>query len=191
MSSFSSNVDFKIKWLPFQLAPDASPSGSNKVQMYMQKFGGGRDKVMQMSQFMKQNFARVGLPYKFTDEGLVGNTFNAHRLTAYAFHKGGAAMQDRIVEALFHGYFAEEKFMNDPQVLIAAAVTAGIPEAEAKEIVSNEQIFAAETRRELAYGTSQGVRGVPHFVIKGQGGTTAVSGAQDPSTFVQTIQRIM
>merc|ERR1712070_1358967 len=99
-----------------------------------------------MSQGMKRNFDAVGLPYKFTEAGLTGNTFNSHRLIAYAGSKG-ADVQDKVVEELFLNYFAEEKFLNDPQVLVAAAVKAGIPEQEASHFVSDESQFAEQTSK--------------------------------------------
>ena len=72
---------------------------SNKLEMYMstfgfeavsvitsralQKFGMGRDQVLRMTAGMRQNFANVGLPYAFTDQGLVANTMDAHRVLAW------------------------------------------------------------------------------------------------------------
>lgn len=191
MAQFESKADFQVKWMPFQLNPNASSTGTNKMQMYMQKFGRTREATMQMSQWMASNFAKVGLPYKFTDEGLVGNTFNAHRLTSYAFAQGGPAMQDNIVEELFRNYFGEEKFMNDPAVLEAAAVRAGLSAEDAKRVTQDESFFADETRRELAYGRRLGVTGVPFFIIQGERGQTTVSGAQDPEVLAKSIAQIL
>lgn len=39
-----------------------------------------------------------------TVEGLTGNTFDSHRLVAFAGHQG-AAVQDRLVESIFKLYF--------------------------------------------------------------------------------------
>jgi len=104
----------EVNWLPFQLNANASKAGVNKMEMYMSKFGKSKEEVVQMSQFMKGNFDRAGLPYKFTDQSLTGNTFNSHRLIAYAGSLG-PDVQDKLVEALFHAYFAEEKFLNDQE----------------------------------------------------------------------------
>ena len=43
----------------------------------------GRDQVLRMTAGMRQNFANVGLPYAFTDQGLVANTMDAHRVLAW------------------------------------------------------------------------------------------------------------
>ena len=38
---------------------------------------------MRMTAGMRQNFANVGLPYAFTDQGVVANTMDAHRVLAW------------------------------------------------------------------------------------------------------------
>ena len=45
--------------------------------------GMGRDQVLRMTAGVRQNFANVGLPYAFTDQGLVANTMDAHRVLAW------------------------------------------------------------------------------------------------------------
>lgn len=150
----------------------------------MQKFNMTKEKCIQMSQGMAQNFAAVGLPYQFTDKSLTGNTFNSHRLIAWAGSMG-PDKQDAVVEELFLNYFGEEKFLNDPAVLIAAAVKAGIPEADARAFVTNESAYAAETQAELNHGASLRVSGVPFFEITNGGKTETLSGAQPEQAFEQ------
>lgn len=188
MKSFE-KVDFNVKWLPFQLNPNASKEGVNKLQMYMQKFGRTREQTLMMSESMKERFASVGLPFKFTDKGVTGNTFNAHRLVSYAYAKGGASMQDKVMEELFLNYFGQEKFVNDPEVLVAAAVKGGIKEDEAKSFVEDESVHAKETQEELKHG--QGIRGVPYFVIEANGQRARLSGAQETGAFVHTIEDLL
>lgn len=151
----------------------------------MEKFGKTKQEVMQMSQGMKGNFDRAGLPYKFTDQSLTGNTFNSHRLIAYAYSMG-ADVQDKVVEHLFNAYFAEEKFLNDPEVLVEAALAGGIPEPVARSFVSDEIQFKEETDAELQIGRQMGVTGVPYFVLKNDDGQqVTLSGAQPPEAFVE------
>merc|ERR1712078_895914 len=70
----------------------------------------------------------VGLPYAFTDQGLVANTMDAHRVLAWC---GTPEAQDKAVEVIFRGYFAEERAPNDRALLIEACVAAGKSEADA------------------------------------------------------------
>jgi len=180
----------EVNWLPFQLNANASKAGVNKMEMYMSKFGKSKEEVVQMSQFMKGNFDRAGLPYKFTDQSLTGNTFNSHRLIAYAGSLG-PDVQDKLVEALFHAYFAEEKFLNDQSVLLDAALEAGLREDVARRIVEDEQEFAAETQEEMQIGKRLCVTGVPYFVLSNaEGQEMQVSGAQPPEQFEAAIKRL-
>ena len=64
--------------------------------MYCDKFGMGREQVMRMTAGMRQNFANVGLPYAFTDQGLVANTMDAHRVLAWC---GSPEAQDKAVRS--------------------------------------------------------------------------------------------
>lgn len=178
-----------VKWLPFQLNAAASTTGVNKLQMYMQKFNMTKEKVSAMAAGMKQNFAAVGLPYKFSDQGVTGNTFNSHRLIAMAGSKG-PAVQDKVVEALFHAYFAEEYFLNDPKVLVAAAMEAGFEKGEAKAFVDDETQYADETRKEMQVGREMQVTGVPFFILSNDKEQVTVSGAQPPERFAQIMQEL-
>jgi len=190
MKKFPS-ADFEVRWFPFQLNPNATLSGENKMEMYCRKFGMSKDQCKRMSQGMKKRFEEVSLPYKFTDGPLTGNTFNSHRLSSWAYAEYGAKVQDSVMEALFDSYFGKEKFLNDKKVLLDAAVSGGIPEAKAKEFIENEEIFKKETKNELGLGRQLRVRGVPHFVISNGVNSLQISGAQPEEYFVDAIETLV
>lgn len=189
--------EFDVHWLPFELNSNASKTGVNKVQMYMEKFHMTKEKCMDMSRGMAQNFARCGppgLPYKFTEEGVTGNTFNSHRLINFAGSKGSAT-QDAVVEELFKNYFAEEKFLNDPEVLTAAAIKGGIGEDEARNFVADETVRKKETEDELQHTrmvmSQQRANGVPFFqIVSDKGSDIFVSGAQPKDAFEEIFARM-
>jgi len=181
---------FEVKWWPFQLNAQASRAGVNKLQMYCDKFGGTPEQMLQKAEGMKQNFARVGLPFKFTDQAITGNTFNSHRLLSMA-HSVSEETQDKVVESLFRSYFAEEKFLNDPEVLIAAAIDGGIDPETARAFVQDESQLRDQTDREMEYGKQQRVTGVPHFVIEYNGKRASLGGAQPPEAFEKVFQQML
>ena len=53
---------------------------------------------------LQDTFSKIGV--KYTVEGLTGNTFDSHRLVAFAGRQG-ADVQDKTVEAIFRLYFEE------------------------------------------------------------------------------------
>jgi len=191
MRANSHKADFEVRWYPFQLNPHAPEVGQNKVEMYMRKFGMTRQQTFDRMGGMSAAFAEVGLPFKFTDAGKTGNTWNGHRLLSFAFHKGGAKMQDVIAEELFLNYFGEEKFINDPDVLSAAARKGGLNEDDIKNLVEDPEFFSKETMEEMAYGKTLQVSGVPHFVLSNGRIKKVVRGAQDAEVFAQVIASML
>lgn len=188
MSKFG-DVDFEVRWYPFQLNPNAPDEPTSRMQGYMNKFGKSKAEIQQMASWMGGNFSRVGLPYSFTDAALSSNTFEAHRLLAAAFQSGGAPAQDKAAEVLFHGFFAEERAPNDPELLQRAAEAAGL---DGKAFLSDPNMSAAEAKDEFKVGKQLRVTGVPHFVISAEGSGSAqqISGAQPPEEFIQAFGRI-
>lgn len=182
------DLDFNVRWLPFQLNANA-PAQTSKLEMYMKKFGMTKEDAMQRSEMMRQKFAAAGLPYRFEETDLTGNTFNAHRLLTAAYAKGGAAAQDKVCEMLFKSYFAEGRAPSDPEVLKTAAAAIGL---DGEALVEDRTRSAAETNQEMAIGRSLGVSGVPHFVIKAEGSAQSqqVSGAQPPEYFDAVLKQL-
>eukprot|EP00927_Polykrikos_kofoidii_P019385 TRINITY_DN19054_c0_g1_i1.p1 TRINITY_DN19054_c0_g1~~TRINITY_DN19054_c0_g1_i1.p1 ORF type:complete len:194 (-),score=39.62 TRINITY_DN19054_c0_g1_i1:135-716(-) len=185
-----SDLQFDVRWLPFQLNPDAPEQPTSKMEGYMRKFGKSREEVAQMAQWMGGKFREVDLPYNFTDSGLVSNTFEAHRVLTAAYEQGGDAAQDKAAEVLFHGYFADERAPNDVDLLRSAAEAAGLDGAE---LVANKDIAADKTREEFLVGKRMGVTGVPHFSITSGDGSRRpleVSGAQPPEQLLAAFDRV-
>jgi predicted DsbA family dithiol-disulfide isomerase len=131
-------AEFEVNWRPFQLDPNASKEGINKLQHYNKKFG--EERIKMMLPRMMETFAKVGLPYSMG--GLTGNTFDSHRLIYFAAAKGGPALQDALVEELFKNYFCEEKYIGDRGVLLQAAITAGLDKAEAERVLDDPSAYA-------------------------------------------------
>ncbi|CAK9014834.1 unnamed protein product [Durusdinium trenchii] len=180
-----SEVDFEVRWLPFQLDPAASEKASSRMEAYAKKFGKGKEEVKQMGAWMKSKFDAAELPYNFTESALVSNTFDAHRVLTAAYKHGGAAAQDKAAEALFHSYFAKEKAPNDPEELKEAAKAAGL---DATALMDKSYV-ASETQEEMKVGKKLGVRGVPHFVIRTEGSRSEeISGAQPSEAFLSVFQ---
>eukprot|EP00930_Biecheleria_cincta_P002715 TRINITY_DN103708_c0_g1_i1.p1 TRINITY_DN103708_c0_g1~~TRINITY_DN103708_c0_g1_i1.p1 ORF type:complete len:188 (+),score=40.38 TRINITY_DN103708_c0_g1_i1:153-716(+) len=175
------DLDFNVRWLPFQLNSNA-PAQTSKLEMYMKKFGMTKEDAMQRSEMMRQKFAAAGLPFSFKETDLTGNTFDAHRLLTAAYAKGGAAAQDKVSEMLFQSYFAEGRAPSDPEVLKTAAAAIGL---DGEAFVADHTKSAAETNQEMEIGRRMGVSGVPHFVIKAEGASKSqeLSGAQPPEYF--------
>jgi len=177
------DLEYNVRWLPFQLNANAALQ-SNKLEMYMKKFGINKEQCMQQSEKMRGNFSAVGLPYNFRETDLTGNTFDAHRVLTAAYEKGGPEAQDKACEKLFHAYFVDGHAPSDPVVLKAAADAAGVGDFDVSTAVK-------ETKDEMQLGRRMGVTGVPHFVIYEEGSSSKaqLNGAQPPEAFLKTFSR--
>jgi len=161
----TADVEVRVRWLPYQLAPQSAEEPSSRVEAYMKKFGRTREQVNQMAEGMKAKFQAVGLDYS-TDDPRIANTKEAHRIIALAYKEGGAAAQDKAAEALFHGYFAEGRAPNEPALLELAAKAAGLDES----VVTDRSVGLEELEKELQDGRGFVTSGVPHFMISPEGG---------------------
>lgn len=180
MARFADRAEFTVRWLPFQLVPDMSKEGVDKLEYYNKRFGAQR--VAQMMPSMARTFQEEGLEYRLG--GLTGNTFDSHRLIAWA-EKFGPVSQNALVEQLFLSYFTQEKFIGDRGVLLEAATKAGLPADQAAALLDDPQAMAAEVKAGLVRG--RGVGGVPFFTVDK---TYKMSGAQPPELFEELFDQI-
>merc|ERR1711977_502840 len=86
-------VRFSVKYLPYQLYPEASQAGEGKYEWYKKsKYG-----------------------------GTVANTLQAHRLIQHFQEVKGVEAADKIVKSLYRQYFEEEKHPSSSDTLLRAA----------------------------------------------------------------------
>ena len=109
------------------------------------------------------------------------NTFDAHRLLAYAHERGlQAAMKERLLEA----YFVEGKDVADHAQLAALAADVGLDEAEVAAFLASDA-GVDDLRDELRDSVERGITAVPTFVFAG---LWSVPGAQDPDTMLRVLE---
>lgn len=176
-----SNDTFTTTWFPFYLNPDAPKTGVDKQQVYDQKFGAQRTRMMQqrLAQVGKAN----GIAFKFG--GKTGNTRDSHRLIQLAKRKGPDA-QNRVVEELFKAYFENEQDITSHEVLRKAGVAAGLDEAEVREWLASDD-GGDEVDEEVLDARKEFISGVPNFTIQGK---YVVQGAEDPDAFIEVFEEI-
>ncbi|GAA2886312.1 hypothetical protein GCM10010517_50040 [Streptosporangium fragile] len=109
------------------------------------------------------------------------NTFDAHRVVALAYERGGAALQDAVVERILRAHFVEAADIGDRVTLAALAAEAGL-DGMAEALDRGEG--AAEVRSQLLRGKAAGVATSPTFVV----GDTAVAGAQPPDVLADLVR---
>lgn len=161
LSSFEHAEEVEVVWRSYQLDPDAPRvSDLNLNDTLSRKHGFPPAQAVAMNEQMRQMGAKEGLTYRF-DIARYGNYFDAHRLIHLARKHG---LQSAVEDRLFAAYFAEGKALGDHGTLLALAVEAGLPEAEARDVLAGDA-FADQVRADTEEARRLNVRGVPFVVI--------------------------
>ncbi|MFG1649138.1 DsbA family protein [Micromonospora sp. NPDC049275] len=170
-----------VRYRPFQLDPSPVPAPRPVIDALAEKFG-GPERARQMIARVVQAAAGDGLRLDY-DRAVAANTFDAHRLVAYAAEHGRAA---EMVEALYQAHFTEGVDLGSREALATVAGGIGLDAADARRFLdSNER--AAELAAELAAARDLGITGVPTFVLAGK---YAVSGAQETETLLAALAEV-
>ncbi|MBN8676912.1 MAG: DsbA family oxidoreductase [Chitinophagales bacterium] len=181
LEQFPERDQVEIVWKSFQLDPGTPSNGGNYLQHLSERKGWSMDYTKQATAQVTQMAAEVGLTYHL-DKAILANSFDAHRLAHVAAKHG---LQDKASEALFKAHFVEGKDIAKHQTLIEIGQSIGLDTAEIKNALENK-LYEAEINQEIAEAQALRISGVPFFVFDRK---FAVSGAQDSSVFLQTLQR--
>ena len=114
------------------------------------------------------------------------NTFDAHRLLAWALHDHGADEQRALKERLLHGYFTDGLDVADREVLAGLAGAVGLdPGGAAAFLASDAESDFVHAERAEAY--DNGINAVPTFVIEGE---WMLQGAHETEKWVKALTHI-
>ena len=176
-------LSFEVTWRPFQLNPDMPEAGVERRAYRTQKFGS-----WERSQTLDAQIAAAGKPAGLTFRHdlmqRTPNTLASHALVAFAHEAGDAALQDRVVEALFAAYFTRGADVGDHAVLADIAATCGLDPDEVAAVLADRTRRDA-IAREDALVRRRGLSGVPSFIL---GGYFLFSGAQPSAAMVVALR---
>lgn len=183
ISKFKDARHIELVWKSFQLdptVPTEKVEQSNYEYLASRK-GWSMKQCMEIHESVTKTAKKAGLTYNF-DNAKVANSFNAHRIIQFAKTKGWG---DQAEEQFFRAYFTDGKDLNDKNDLIAIGKLIGLTEAETETALTDET-YANAVNADIREAGQLGVQGVPFFVMDRK---YAVSGAQDPKVFLQTIEK--
>jgi predicted DsbA family dithiol-disulfide isomerase len=181
LERFEGRDDVSVVYKPFQLDPRAPKEPTPVADAYARKFG-GPDEAMRIIDRVTDTAAADGLGFHL-DVAQRANTFDAHRLLAYANERGvQAAMKERLLQA----YFTEGKDVADHEQLADLATDVGLDKGAVAAFLASEEGVDA-LRAELRDSLERGITAVPTFVFDG---LWSVPGAQDPDTMLLVLQRV-
>jgi predicted DsbA family dithiol-disulfide isomerase len=171
----------RVRWHPFELNPEIPRQGISR-QAYLEAKFGGRARAAEIYGRIGAAGRTAGIDFAFERIERQPNTFDAHRLIAWAEQRGGGA---DVVERLFRAYFLEGRWIGARDVLAAIAAEAGL-DAEAARAMLDSAGCAAEVAAAEARARELGVTGVPFFIFAGK---VAAAGAQEPEILLQAMMQ--
>ena len=184
LEQFAHQNHVEIEWHSFQLDPTIPKKREVKENIYQylaDRKGIPYEQSKQLHQSVVEMAQKVGLSYNF-EKAVIANSFDAHRLIQLAKTKG---LGDAIEEQLFKGYFTDGVDFSNHQELMRIGKEIGLSEHEIVEVLESDK-FSDEVLEDIHTAQSIGVRGVPFFVFNNK---YAVSGAQPPAVFLDTLQK--
>jgi predicted DsbA family dithiol-disulfide isomerase len=167
--------EVETRLVHFPLHPETPAEGRSMAELY----AGRNVDPEAMYTRMKTLMDAEGLPY-----GRRTHTYNsrlAQELGKWAdTQPGGEAIHD----ALYRAYFVEARNIGDPEILVEIARSVGLPEDEARAVLS-ERRFKDAVDADWAKSHDYGVTGVPTFVAARYG----VVGAQPYEVLEQLLDK--
>jgi predicted DsbA family dithiol-disulfide isomerase len=174
-------AEVDIIFRPFELNPNMVPGGQNMIEHYGEKYARSPESARARLQEIKTRAAAVGFTVNPSDATRIYNTFNAHRLLAWA---RGEGKQLALKHQIFAANFTDQNDPGNHDILVAAAEKAGLDGVAARAVLESDQ-YAKEVRAEEAVWLSRGVRSVPALLIDDR---QFISGGQPPEEFERLIR---
>ena len=165
---------FEFKLLAFELDPNAPrESKLNIIEDLAKKYHMPVEKAKQTVEHMNKLGKAEGIDFK-NDTVRLSNTFKAHRLAKYVESKGNYENTEKIINLLYDAYFTKNLLISDENVLIDLGMKVGCTKEELEKLMNSDQ-YSKEVREDEENGYSEGVNGVPYFMINGEVINGAVS----------------
>ena len=173
-----------VQMQPFELNPSMPPEGADATEYLSAKYGIGPEQIAENRARIVERGAAEG--FAFGPRTHVWNTFDAHRLMAWAAAEGAPGTQLALKRALLAAYHGEGRNISDRTVLVELATAAGLPAGRASEVLEQNE-FAADVREAERFWQQAGITGVPAVVINRK---HLISAGQPAAVFEQALRQI-
>ena len=170
-----------VTFRAYQLDPSPVPRPVPLKASLAAKFG-GTERAEQMFAHVKAVAATDGLTLNF-DRAVAANTFDAHRLIAWA---AGQGRQQDLLEAVQRAHFTDGVDIGSRPALARVAGSIGLDEPAALAYLGSPG-GTAEVNNDIAEARELGITSVPTFVIDGR---YSIQGAQEPAVLRDALDEI-
>ncbi|WP_077339099.1 DsbA family oxidoreductase [Pseudocolwellia agarivorans] len=183
LKELAPNIEANINWMPFELNPDMPAEGQNITQHIMEKYGITQEQSDANRETLTQRGKDVGFTFNFSQDMRMINSFDLHRLLAWAKTQG---KQHELKMAFFDAHFTENMPLNKNENLVNLVGFIGLDVEEAKRVLDSDD-YSQQVRTEQKFSLERGIHSVPTFIINNK---YSISGGQSANTFKQALEQI-
>jgi predicted DsbA family dithiol-disulfide isomerase len=160
-------IDVAVVYRSFELDPRV-PSGDESPLLveYLERKYGDASRVRAAHARLTDAGAELDIDFRWSGMRRA-NTFDAHRLLAWALHTDGPARQHALKQALLRAYFTDSLDVADREVLADLAASVGLDRDAAAALLGSDD-EAAFVRAERDEAHRNGISAVPTFVVAGE-----------------------
>ena len=169
---------------PFELNPTMPPEGADVAEYLSEKYGLSPEQLLANRERIVERGAAEG--FAFGTRMHIWNTFDAHRLLAWAGGEGPEGAQLALKRALLAAYHGEGRNVSAHDVLVELATKVGLPAERAREVLERGE-FADEVRQAERFWQEVGIHSVPAVIVDRK---HLISGGQPNAAFEQALRQI-
>ena len=177
------DIQAQIHFQPFELNPDMGPEGEDAGEYMRNKYNLTEAQRAENLERIRQRGAELGFTFHPEGRSRIVNTFDAHRLLHWAGIEG---KQSALKHALLRAYFTDRLDVSDHDVLSSIASDAGLPEAQAREILESDR-YAQDVRAAEQMFQRSGINAVPSIILNQK---HLISGGQPVEVFERALREV-
>ena len=184
----SPDIEAEIHLQPFELNPQMVAEGEDTLEHLGRKYGRSPDELRATQDMIRERGAAVGFEFRQGARSRIYNTFDAHRLLAWAetvqgdSAPAGAALA--LKHALLRAYFTEGLNPGDRELLAQRAAACGLDEAQARALLASDRHADEVRERERQVG-ELGIHSVPAVILNQR---WLISGGQPVEVFERSLR---
>ena len=187
---------FRVKWLPFMLAPDTGTQGSPVREHMIAMMG--EEAYAAVRERMRPIGKSIGIDWASDKgKGVIASTLRSLCLIDWAWEQGLKTSEDEaqrlqgiVVNGVFNIVFVDGENVSNPHRLRAVAESAGL-DANASEAYFMSESAQQGIRQSIAscpYMKASGGRGVPVFAFNEK---YMVTGGQEVDRFIDIFDQVV
>ncbi|MHA6724243.1 DsbA family oxidoreductase [Sphingomonas sp. RS2018] len=183
LESMKDEVAADITFHPFELNPAMLAGGQNGFEHIAEKYGMAPAQIREGREAIRERAAAVGFAMNTSDDSRIYNTFDAHRLLAWAKEDN---RQIELKRRLLKLNFTDQADPGNTEALVAAAEQVGLDGATAREVLQSDG-YADQVRAEEELWRGRGINSVPAVIVNDR---YLISGGLPPEEFERQLRGI-